>query len=157
MSGIKMTKKLLSTYRKAKSEIPLLEHEIAYMQQEDNGFDNSIILDYRTGEPRAQAVVGFDWERYGRRQQDLEKKHGIKRGDIIQIITTSYSSGEGKIIRKKIKAKGKALYPYVVELQLQNGITRSPTYWELERLKAGGGTDGQGHSGTIPGDKRGNP
>ncbi len=74
MSGIKMTKKLLSTYRKAKSEIPLLEHEIAYMQQEDNGFDNSIILDYRTGEPRAQAVIGFDWERYGRRQQDLEKK-----------------------------------------------------------------------------------
>ena len=69
MSGIKMTKKLLSTYRKTKSEIPLLENEIAYMQQEDNGFDNSIILDYRTGEPRAQAVVGFDWERYGRRQQ----------------------------------------------------------------------------------------
>ena len=49
LSGIKMTKKLLSTYRKTKSEIPLLEHEIAYMQQEDNGFDNSIILDYRAG------------------------------------------------------------------------------------------------------------
>lgn len=47
-----MTKKLLSTYRKTKSEIPLLENEIAYMQQGDNGFDNSIILDCRTGEPR---------------------------------------------------------------------------------------------------------
>lgn len=74
MSGIKMTKKLLSTYRKTKSEIHLLEHEIAYMQQGDNGFGNSVILNYQTGEPRAQAVIGFDWERYGRRQQDLEKK-----------------------------------------------------------------------------------
>ena len=107
-------------------------------------------------DPTAErAIAQADkWERW---QQDLEKKHGINRGDIIQIITTSYSFGEGKIIRKKIKAKVKALYPYVVELQLSNGITRSPTYWELERLKAGGGTDGQGHSGTIPGDKRGNP
>ena len=41
------------------------------------------------------------------------------------------------------------------QLEEKHGI--SPTYWELERLKAGGGTDGQGHSGTIPGDKRGNP
>ena len=44
------------------------------MQQGDNGFGNSVILNYQTGEPRAQAVIGFDWERYGRRQQDLEKK-----------------------------------------------------------------------------------
>ena len=107
-------------------------------------------------DPTADEAI-FQMDRWEKRQQELEEKHGIKRGDIIQIITTSYSSGEGKIIRKKIKAKVKALYPYVVELQLQNGITRSPTYWELERLKAGGGTDGQGHSGTIPGDKRGNP
>jgi hypothetical protein len=74
LSSIKMTKKLLSTYRKTKSEIPLLESELAYMQQEDHGFGNSVILDYRTGEPRAQAVVGFDWARYGKRQQDLQAK-----------------------------------------------------------------------------------
>lgn len=84
--------------------------------------------------------------------------HGIKRGDVIQIIQTSYASGDGKIItKKKVKARIKALYPHVVQLQLANGITRSPTYWELERLKAGGSTDGQGYFGTIPGDKRGNP
>ena len=93
-------------------------------------------------DPTAERAIA-EADRWERWQQDLEKKHGIKRGDIIQIITTSYSSGEGKIIRKKIKAKVKALYPYVVELQLLNGITRSPTYWELERLKTGGDTDGQ--------------
>ena len=96
-------------------------------------------------------------EKWERQQKQLEEKHGIKRGDVIQIIQTSYASGDGKIITKKVKARIKALYPHVVQLQLPNGITRSPTYWELERLKAGGGTDGQGHSGTIPGDKRGNP
>lgn len=59
-----------------------------------------------------------------------------------------------RLSEKKIKAKVKALYPYVVELQLQNGITRSPTYWELERLKAGGGTDGKERAGTVPGTER---
>ena len=104
-------------------------------------------------DPTAERAIA-EADRWERWEQDLEKKHGIKRGDIIQIITTSYSSGEGKIIRKKIKAKVKALYPYVVELQLQNGITRSPTYWELERLKAGGGTDGKERAGTVPGTER---
>lgn len=74
-------------------------------------------------------------------------EQGIKRGDIIQIISTSYASGDGKIIIKKVKARVKALYPHVVQLQLPNGITRSPTYWELERLKAGGGTNGQETAG----------
>lgn len=53
------------------------------------------------------------------------------------------ASGDGKIITQKVKARIKALYPHVVQLQLPNGITRSPTYWELERLKTGGDTDGQ--------------
>lgn len=107
-------------------------------------------------DPTADEAI-FQMDRWEKRQQELEEKHGIKRGDVIQIIQTSYASGDGKIITKKVKARVKALYPYVVQLQLANGITRSPTYWELERLKAGGGTDGQGHSGTIPGDKGGNP
>lgn len=106
-------------------------------------------------DPTADEAI-FQIDRWEKRQQELEEKHGIKRGDVIQIIQTSYASGDGKIITKKVKARIKALYPHVVQLQLSNGITRSPTYWELERLKAGGGTDGQGHSGTIPGDKRGN-
>lgn len=104
-------------------------------------------------DPTAERAIA-EADRWERRQQDLEKKHGIKRGDTIQIITTSYSSGEGKTIRRKIKAKVKALYPYVVELQLPNGITRLPTYWELERLKTGGGTDGKECAGAVPGTER---
>ena len=93
-------------------------------------------------DPTAERAIA-EADRWERWQQDLEKKHGIKRGDIIQIIQTSYASGDGKIITQKVKARIKALYPHVVQLQLPNGITRSPTYWELERLKTGGDTDGQ--------------
>lgn len=76
---IKITKKLLKSYRKLKREIPLLEQELAYMKQGDNGFGNSVILDYRTGEPRPQSVVGFDQKKYDRRYADLEyKKDRVK-------------------------------------------------------------------------------
>ena len=48
--GIKITRKLLDDYRRLKREIPLLELELVEMLQGDNGFDNSTIFDYRTGE-----------------------------------------------------------------------------------------------------------
>ena len=72
--GIKITRKLLDDYRKLKREIPVLEQELETMQQGDNGFDHSVILDCRTGEPRPQSVVGFDWLLYERRQKILDAK-----------------------------------------------------------------------------------
>ncbi len=71
---MRMTRKLLEGYRKLKKEIPLLELELQEMVQGDNGFGNSVVLDYRTGEPRPQSVVGFDWKLYERRKQVLEGK-----------------------------------------------------------------------------------
>lgn len=71
---IKVTKKLLNDYRKTKREIPLLEAELEGMQQGDAGFGSSTIFDYRSGFPRAQAVVGFDWALFERRERTLKKK-----------------------------------------------------------------------------------
>ncbi len=71
--NIRITKKLLDSYRKLKRKIPILEAELAEMTQGDNGFGNSTIFDYRTGEPRPQSVVGFDWELYYGRMDKLEK------------------------------------------------------------------------------------
>lgn len=34
----------------------------------------------------------FQMDRWEKRQQELEEKHGIKRGDVIQITQTSYAS-----------------------------------------------------------------
>ncbi len=79
MGTIKMTKRLLDSYRKTKREIPLLELELKEMQKGDNGFNNSVIMDYRTGEPRPQTVVGFDWQLYERRKKILaSKKANVK-------------------------------------------------------------------------------
>lgn len=71
---IKITRKLLDSYRKLKREVPVLEMELVEMTQGDNGLGNSTIFDYRTGEPRPQSVVGFDWPLYERRQRQLEAK-----------------------------------------------------------------------------------
>ena len=71
---IKITRKLLDNYRKAKSSIPLLEQELRDMQKGDNGFGNSTIFDYQTGYPRPQSVVGFDWELYETRKETLNIK-----------------------------------------------------------------------------------
>ena len=71
-------------------------------------------------DPTAEYAIA-EAEKWERQQKQLEEKHGIKRGDVIQIIQTSYASGDGKIITKKVKARIKALYPHVVQLQLPNG------------------------------------
>lgn len=49
-------------------------------------------------DPTAEYAIAEKWER---QQKRLEEMHGIKRGDVIQIIQTSYASGDGKIITKK--------------------------------------------------------
>lgn len=71
---IKITRKLLDDYRRLKREIPLLELELVEMLQGDNGFDNSTIFDYRTGEARPQSVVGFDWKLREHRERVLDGK-----------------------------------------------------------------------------------
>lgn len=72
--GIKITRKLLDDYRRLKREIPILELELRNMMQGDNGFGNSTIFDYRTGEARPQSVVGFDWKLHEYREKVLTRK-----------------------------------------------------------------------------------
>ena len=102
--GIKITRKMLDDYRKNKKDIPLMELDIELMKQGDNGFNNSTIFDYRTGEPRPQSVVGFDWDDYYDRQDKLDKKksevdavekwiNAIKDGQIRYVFKSFYING----------------------------------------------------------------
>ena len=75
--GIKITKKLLQDYDKLKREIPLLRAELNEMQHTDAGIGSSTVFDYREGFPRAQAVIGFDYEKYERRKNNLKKKEQL--------------------------------------------------------------------------------
>lgn len=63
----------LETYPKLCKDIPLLEAEIRNMKEGDNGLGNDTVFDYRTGYPRPQPVIGFNWELYEKRQAQLER------------------------------------------------------------------------------------
>lgn len=71
---MKITKKMLDNYQKYKREIPLLRAELDNMKTTDAGYGNSTVFDYRSGYPKPQSVVGFDRERYIRRQKALSER-----------------------------------------------------------------------------------
>ncbi len=48
-------------------------------------------------------------EKWERQQKRLEEMHGIKRGDVIQIIQTSYASGDGKNHHQKGESQDKSI------------------------------------------------
>lgn len=59
MGNIKITRKLLDSYKKLKKEIPVLEMELDLMEQGDSGFGFSTILDYREGTEKVENTVYF--------------------------------------------------------------------------------------------------
>lgn len=74
MIEVKITGKLLRDYRKYKREIPFLRAELEEMLTSDAGLGSSVILDYQSGYPRPQSVVGFDYDLYERRKGVLERR-----------------------------------------------------------------------------------
>ena len=59
-----MTKKKLENYRSKKAEIRELEQKLRNLNESDSMIGHDTILDYRTGYPRPQSVVGVDWDKY---------------------------------------------------------------------------------------------
>lgn len=60
---MEMTKERLEGYRSCKEEINELRYRIECVKNGDNMIGNDTIFDYRTGYPRPQAVVGYDYEK----------------------------------------------------------------------------------------------
>lgn len=76
-----MTREQLETYRSKKAEIKELQDKLSHLNDDDNMVGNSVIMDYRTGYPMPQTVVGVDWDkvyrmesRYKNRIQNLQKE-----------------------------------------------------------------------------------
>lgn len=106
-----------------------------------------------------QAISEADkWEK---KQRGLEEQHKIHRGDAITIRVARREGVDGALVVRNVQATVKALYPHVVELRLPGCITRSPTYWELAKMRVGGGSSGsqdnQGAPGQLPKNKKGDP
>lgn len=71
---VKVTRRLLEDYRKNKRSIPLLEEELDEMLHGDKGLGSSVILDYSTGYPVPQGIVGFNVSLYNQRRKTLDRK-----------------------------------------------------------------------------------
>ena len=73
-----MTKQQLESYRSMKEEITELKYDINHLGQDDSLIGNDVIMDYRSGYPVPQSVVGYDFEK----EQRLKARY---REKIVQI------------------------------------------------------------------------
>lgn len=122
---IKITRKLLDDYRRLKREIPLLELELVEMLQGDNGFDNSTIFDYRTGEARPQSVVGFDWKLREHREKVLDgKKAKVKS---VEKWIEAIEDGQTRCVFKMFYINGMTWE----RIAVKTGYSNSPEYPRL--------------------------
>ena len=71
---VKITRKLLDSYKKLKRELPVLEYELNELWMTDKGMGNSVILNGKSGSKKPETVVGFACEKYNRRKKTLAKK-----------------------------------------------------------------------------------
>lgn len=67
---MEMTKKRLEAYRSEKQEIEELKHKLQNIKAEDY-VGNSVIMDYRSGYPVPQSIVGTDLKAYHARKESL--------------------------------------------------------------------------------------
>lgn len=71
---VEMTREKLDRYRKLLKEIPVLENELAELWLTEKGMGNSVILNGKNGSKKPESVVGFDYDRYDRRKEALQRK-----------------------------------------------------------------------------------
>lgn len=93
---IKITRKLLDNYRKTKRELLILEMELEEMRTTDAGLASSVIMDYRDGYGRPQAVVGFDQEEYDKRESVFERKK--KEAEAVEKWINAIEDGQARYV-----------------------------------------------------------
>lgn len=67
---VEMTKERLEAYRSEKQEIQELKAKLQALRSRDY-IGNDVIMDYRSGYPVPQSVIGTDWAAYDSRKQHL--------------------------------------------------------------------------------------
>lgn len=123
--NIKITRKLLNRYRDIKKEILCLKIELRDMQAGDNGLNNSTVFDYKTGFPRPQSVVGFDWELYEKRLDTLKRKQ--EKAKAIENWIKNIEDGQTRYIFKSFYIDGMKWE----KIAQKTGYSNSPDYPRL--------------------------
>lgn len=71
---VEMTRERLEGYQSCKEEIQELQYKLAHLGEGDSMMGHDVILDYRTGYPRPQSVVGRDREKEERLRKTYESR-----------------------------------------------------------------------------------
>ena len=69
-----MTREQLKSYISMKEEIQELNYKLGHIMEDDTMIGSSTVLDYRSGFPVPQGVVGIDWDRYDRIKSQYRNK-----------------------------------------------------------------------------------
>lgn len=68
-----MTKDRLKQYRPMQTEIKYLEYKLSHQGKDGNMVGNSVIMDYRSGYPHPQTVIGVDPDEVKKNEKRLDK------------------------------------------------------------------------------------
>ncbi len=69
-----MTREQLESYRSIQEEITELKYKLAHLADGDALVGNDVIMDYRSGYPVPQSVVGYDYDKHFRLQDRYQKR-----------------------------------------------------------------------------------
>ncbi len=69
-----MTREQLESYISMKEEIKELNYKLEHIMEDDTMIGSSTVLDYRSGFPVPQGVVGIDWDRYDQIKSQYRNK-----------------------------------------------------------------------------------
>lgn len=80
-----MTKEILQSYRSKKDEIVELDWWLHNRWKDESMIGSDVILDYRTGYPRPQKIVGFEDGRYDRLQDRDKARMALLKQECAEI------------------------------------------------------------------------
>lgn len=97
--GETVTKEQMESYRSKKEEITELTYKVQHLGDNDAMVGNDVIMDYRSGYPVPQSVVGVDWDKY-RRLEVIYKNRIAKLEVECEQIETYIEDIEDSITRR---------------------------------------------------------
>ena len=80
-----MTKELLESYRSKKAEIAELHNALLHIGDGDTMFGNDTILNYCSGYPVPQAVVGVDWDKVCRTESRYQNRISLLKEECQEV------------------------------------------------------------------------
>lgn len=83
--GGAVTREQLEAYWSKKAEIGELIYRLDHLDDHDGMIGNSVIMDYRTGYPRPQSVVGYDYKRAERLRKMYQSRIARLREECLEV------------------------------------------------------------------------